>query len=190
MPDVQTIFVDGELETDSNIYNSTCSLDSLPTKLVLQWIIVDYVYYRICLKGYKNIELFERERGHTVKDRLLDLIMRHLVRRAEEVEAKFTPRFKNRNALLLCAPERALIDFADSLNNIWADGLANWGRFLSYITFTAAYCMSCLDAGMVLIIRTLVEHAVQDLDAKMGKWALAHGGWRGFLTALQEVKLN
>ncbi|TPP57879.1 Bcl-2 protein 1 [Fasciola gigantica] len=190
MPDVQTIFVEGELESDSNIYSSTCSLDSFPTKLVLQWIIVDYVCYRICLKGYKGIALFEKERGNTVKHRVLDLIMRHLVSRAEELEAKFTPRFRNRNALLLCTPERALIDFTDSLNNIWAGELANWGRFLSYITFTAAYCMSCLDAGMVLIIQTLVEHAIEDLDAKMGKWAMAHGGWRGFLKALHEVKLN
>ncbi|VDP70247.1 unnamed protein product [Echinostoma caproni] len=190
MSDVQTVFVEGELEIDSNIYNSTCSLDNLPTKLVLQWIIVDYVYYRICLKGYKGIILFEKERGHTVNHRILDLIMRRLVDRAEELEAKFTPRFENRNAMLLCTPERAQKDFMDSLTNIWADELANWGRFLSYITFTAAYCMSCLDAGMVLIIQTLVDYAIRDLDAKMGRWVLAHGGWRGFLKALSEIRLN
>ncbi|KAF6767799.1 hypothetical protein AHF37_10449 [Paragonimus kellicotti] len=190
MPDMQTIFVEGELESDSNIYNSVCPLDSMPTKEVLRWLIIDYVYYRICRKGYKGITLFEHERGQTNNYRVMELVLRRLVERAEELEAKLKPRFENRKALLLSTPERAKLDFADTLQNIWADGLASWGRFLVYITFTAVYCISCLDCGMVLIIKTLVEHAVEDLDAKMGKWLLAHGGWRGLLRAVREVRLN
>ncbi|GAA52334.1 hypothetical protein CLF_107862 [Clonorchis sinensis] len=157
---------------------------------VLKWVIIDYVYYRICLRGYNGITLFETDRGKTHKHVVLDLILRRLVERAEELEVKLKPRFENRKAMLLSTPERAQLDFMDTLENIWADGLANWGRFLVYITFTAAYCISCLDCGMVLLITTLVEHAINDLDAKMGKWLLAHGGWRGLLRAANDVRLN
>ncbi|CAL8100787.1 unnamed protein product [Calicophoron daubneyi] len=190
MPNVQSIFVEGDLESDSNLYNSTSQLDLLPTKEVLEWLIIDYVYYRICLKGYKGIDLFSDKRGKTEHSRVMDLLIRRVATRAEELEAKFKPRFENRNALLLSTPERAHLDFMDTLENIWADQLANWGRLLGYITFTAAYCISCLNAGMVLLIETLVEHSVEYLDAKMGKWILAHGGWRGFLRALDEIRIN
>ncbi|KAG5451555.1 hypothetical protein CSKR_104322 [Clonorchis sinensis] len=190
MSAAQTVFIEEQLEADSNIYNSVCPLDLLPTKEVLKWVIIDYVYYRICLRGYNGITLFETDRGKTHKHVVLDLILRRLVERAEELEVKLKPRFENRKAMLLSTPERAQLDFMDTLENIWADGLANWGRFLVYITFTAAYCISCLDCGMVLLITTLVEHAINDLDAKMGKWLLAHGGWRGLLRAANDVRLN
>lgn len=190
MSQAQKVFIEGELVKDSNLIQSTCELDLLPTKQVLRWIIIDFVYYHLCMKGYTNIGLFAGESGQTAKNRLLDMIMRRLTERAEEMERKFKPRFENRNALLLSAPEKAQLDFMETLNNVWADGLANWGRFLGYITFTAAYCCSCMDTAMVCLVITLVDYAVDHLDSKMGKWILAHGGWRGFYQALVTLNLN
>ncbi|KAA3681296.1 uncharacterized protein DEA37_0000103 [Paragonimus westermani] len=99
--------------------------------------MVDYLYYRICRKGYEGLTLFEHDRGQTNNYRVMELLLRRLVERAEVLEAKLKPRFENRNALLLSTPESAKLDFTDTLQNMWADRLANWGRFLVYITFTA-----------------------------------------------------
>ncbi|KAH9286184.1 hypothetical protein ECG_01199 [Echinococcus granulosus] len=117
-------FIEGSLESDSNVYNVTCSLDDLPSK-----------------------ELFPGKEGRTERHGTTRYIMRCLVERATEFEKAFLPRFENRQALLLKRPENAELDFKQTLEAIWSDGLVNWGRFLAYISFVGAYCLSALNAG-------------------------------------------
>lgn len=171
-------FVEGPLETDSNVYNVTCSLDNLPSREVIEWVIVDYVLYLIGQRGHDGLQLFVEKRGLTESHKTTQYIMRSLIERTVEFEKAFLPRFENRQALLLTSPENAKFDFMQTLEAIWCDGLANWGRFLAYITFVGAYCLTALDAGMVYTIKFLVDAAVHDLDKRIGKWIKRNGGWR------------
>ncbi len=171
-------FVEGHLEDDSNVYNVTCSLDDLPSHEVIERIIIDYVLYLIGQRGYDGVQLFADKRGRTESHKTTQYIMRCLVDRAAEFEKAYLPRLENRQALLLTSPENAKVDFMQTLEAIWNDGLANWGRFLAYITFVGAYCMAALDAGMVYTIKFLVEAAVHDLDKRIGGWIKRNGGWR------------
>ncbi|VDL94891.1 unnamed protein product [Schistocephalus solidus] len=180
-------FLEGPLEEDSNVVNLTCVLDKLPSEYVIESIIVDYVLYLIAKRGFDGLQLFMDKRGRTEQYTMLRYIMRTLVDRAAEFERNYLPRFENRQALLLSMPERAKLDFMSTLEDIWSDGLANWGRFLAYITFVGAYCTSVLDAGMVYTIKLLVEAAVHDLNLRVGKWLLDNGGWRGCYLALEAM---
>ncbi|VEL23670.1 unnamed protein product [Protopolystoma xenopodis] len=182
------VFVESAGEKDSNIYNPRCSLDELETKTILEAIIVDYVVYLMSTRGYNGLKLFTDKLGRTAQDPILDTITRQMIHKAEEFRVNFLPRFENRKALLHRAPERAQLDFMDTVSSIWKDGMLNWGRLLGYMTFVADYCMTCLDAGIVFLINFLVEYAVKDLDSQMGRWIIANGGWRGFMDALETLK--
>ncbi|CAH8856317.1 unnamed protein product [Trichobilharzia szidati] len=192
MPNTQTIFIEGEKEIDSNIYNTISVLDALPTKEIISALIIDLVYYHMCLKGYQDINLFTKQRGKTSQsDQLLDQLIRCIVAKGKQFENKFKPRFENRHGLLLKTPEKAQLDYMETLDNIWSDKLINWGRFLSYVTFVASYCIGCLDIGMVYIIKLLVEYAIKDLDRKISHWIRTlGGGWRGLYHALNTMKLD
>ncbi|VDM25899.1 unnamed protein product [Hydatigera taeniaeformis] len=182
-------FIEGALEPDSNVYNVTCSLDDLPSKEVIDRIIVDYVLYLIGKHGSYGLQLFPGKEGRTEWHRTTQYIMRCLVERAAEFEKAFLPRFENRQALLLKRPENAEVDFKQTLEAIWSDGLTNWGRFLAYISFVGAYCLSALNAGMIYEIKFLVEAAVDKLEQCIGSWIKRSGGWRVCYLKLKDVNL-
>ncbi|VDD80287.1 unnamed protein product [Mesocestoides corti] len=171
-------FIEGPTEADSNIYNVTCSLDKLPTREVIERILVDYVLYLIGQRGHEGLPLFEEKRGRTEWHKTTQYIMECLVDRAAEFEKAFLPRFRNHQALLFIRPETMEVDFVQTLEAIWSDGLANWGRFLGFISFVGAYCLSALNAGIVYKIKFLVEAAVDNLDKRIGRWIQQNGGWR------------
>lgn len=187
---IERHFVESHLEEDSNVYNVICPLDSLPTKEVIESIIVDYVLYLIGKRGFEGLKLLSERRGRTEHYRMLQYIMRSLVVQGKDFEKVFRPRFENRQSLLLTMPERAKLDFVKTLHDIWGDGLANWSRFLGYISFVGAYCINALDLGMVYIITFLVDAAIQDLDSRCGNWILKNGGWRGCYLALEGMKIR
>ena len=181
-------FLEGYVESDSNVYNVNCSLDYLPPREVIDRIIVDYVLYLIGKRGHYDLQLFPGKEGRTEWHKTTQYIMRCLVERAAEFEKAFLPRLENRRALLLISPETSDLDFKQTLEDIWSDDLANWGRFLAYISFVGAYCLSALNAGMVYEIKFLVESAVNKLDKRIGWWIKKNGGWRVCYLQLQDMK--
>ncbi|KAM7540003.1 hypothetical protein Aperf_G00000033397 [Anoplocephala perfoliata] len=186
---VSRYFLEGSLESDSNVYPITCSIDDLPSREVIDCLIVDYVLYLIGQRGHHGLKLFPGKEGRTEWHRITQYIMHCLIERAADFEKTFFPRFENRQALLLKMPENAESDFKQTLEDMWSDGLVSWERFLAYISFVGAYCLSALDAGMIYEIKFLVEIAVNKLDLRIGKWIKRNGGWRVFCLRLKNMTI-
>nr|AEX93481.1 bcl2-2 [Schmidtea mediterranea] len=178
------IFQPSGLLKDSRVYNIECDLDFLPPIDIIDKIMIDFVMYRISIRGFPDLNIFPNKVGRTKYHSVTNEILNKLTDKADEFERQYYPRFENRKSLLEKIPERAFLDFIDTLHGIFEDNQINWGRIIGYFTFVGSYCTACIEHGMVRIVYNLVEYAIKYMNTNLSGWMSSNGGWRGLGMAL------
>ncbi|BFZ02175.1 hypothetical protein BsWGS_05214 [Bradybaena similaris] len=138
-------------------------------------IVVDYIKYRLDCCGFQ----WENDGRHvSVTPNPVQEAMRRL---GDAFEERYRNTFSDMIQKLNVTEDTAAETFTAIMDEIFTDGVVNWGRVVALFGFTGRFVVYCWEHNMQNMVDNIVELVTSYVDTNLRDWMQEHNHWNGFL---------
>ncbi|CAF1257418.1 unnamed protein product, partial [Didymodactylos carnosus] len=136
-------------------------------------VVSDYIYWR--LHNSTNIEIANIL---TTEPNRINILMRQLAN-----ESEIAYRFRSANIFptdIPIIPANIHATFLDIVENLFSDGICNWGRIIMLISYSGMIALKCYEHNMPAMINLIIEWTEHYIDNDLKQWIDSQKAWDGF----------
>ncbi|CAG5136089.1 unnamed protein product [Candidula unifasciata] len=153
----------------------TCSLTETMAEESTRAIVVDYIKYRLDSCGFS----WDNDgRQLNVQPNEVQEAMRLL---GDAFEERYGRNFTDMIEKINLTDDNAPDIFSAIMDEMFTDGVVNWGRIVALFGFTGRFAVYCFQHNMPAMVDNVVELVTTYIDSKLRNWMDQHNHWNGFL---------
>lgn len=134
-------------------------------------IVVDYIKYRLDCSGFQ----WENDGRHVrVTPNPVQEAMRRL---GDACEERYGNTFSEMIQKLNVTEDTAAETFTTIMDEIFTDGVVNWGRVVALFGFTGRFVVYCWEHNMQNMVDNIVELVTSYVDTNLRDWMQEHNQW-------------
>lgn len=146
--------------------NNNTEMNPLSTR----YLVADFINYRLQRHGHSWINCPPLEPQPTNVHRILRTL-------GDEFEERFRTQFDDMVNQLCITPDTAYPTFHNVVQELFNDGVINWGRIVALFGFGGALAVQCMDNSMPQLVDSIVDWVSTYLNSNLQTWISSNGSW-------------
>jgi len=91
---------------------------------------------------------------------------------------------------ILTTPTQIYDKYFRISREIFSDGIINWGRIITLISYSGLLAVQCCEQNMLTTIKSIIDWTVQFIDNDLKQWLDSQKYWDGFLKIYDKPQSN